>query len=275
MAVARAELLVPAQTAAHSCQESTVAVHPVTHPRVRPVMPQEDARLGLLTESPPKRYPVQAPAQQLLNTPMVQSLQKSCSHDRYLPHAFVSSGPDPWRPPVPHCPASGPWGHAPSQCQLTARELARCHRCPHLPAAPGSHPTPQTAFSSGALWQMAERRKDPRGFSSESGRQRCVGRARGESKRGMSQGRINQGREQTQLWSVQPQLGPLLPPMDANHQSPTLATQQRTHFREPVAHLMAASSLPSRGLVNPGNSWAEAEEASFISISAVDSMLGA
>lgn len=61
MAVARAELLVPAQTAAHSCQESTVAVHPVTHPRVWPVTPQENARPELLMESPPKRYPVQEP----------------------------------------------------------------------------------------------------------------------------------------------------------------------------------------------------------------------
>lgn len=69
--------------------------------------------------------------------------------------------------------------------------------------------------------------------------------------------------------------GRLLPPMDGNHLSPTLATQKRTHFREPVVHLTAGSSLPSRDLVNPGNSWAEAEEASFISISAVDSMLGA
>lgn len=69
--------------------------------------------------------------------------------------------------------------------------------------------------------------------------------------------------------------GALLPPMDACHLSPTLTTEQRTHFREPVAHLRAASSLPSRGLVNPGNSWAEAEEASYSSMLATDSMLGA
>lgn len=81
-----------------------------------------------------------------------------------------------------------------------------------------------------------------------------MGRARGASKQGMSQ-----GREQTRLWSVQP---------------PTLATEQRTHLREPEAHLRVASSLPARGLVNPGNSWTEAE-ASFISMLAVDSLLGA
>lgn len=62
--------------------------------------------------------------------------------------------------------------------------------------------------------------------------------------------------------------------MDAAHLPPTLATEQRTYLREPAAHLRVASSLPARGLVNQGNSWAEAE-ASFISMPAVDSMLGA
>lgn len=142
-------------------RSSTVAVHPVTHRRVWPTTPQEDARPELRTEPPHKCYPVQVLAEQPLNTPLLQSPQKSCSHVRYLPQAFVSFGPDPWRPPVPPWPAPGPWSHAPSQCQLTAGELARCHRGPHLPAAPGSHPTAQTASSSGALWQMAERRRDP------------------------------------------------------------------------------------------------------------------
>lgn len=41
-----------------------------------------------------------------------------------------------------------------------------------------------------------------------------------------------------------------------------------------MAHLTAASSLPARGLVNPGNCWAEAE-ASFISVPAMNSKLGA
>lgn len=59
---------------------------------------------------------------------------------------------------------------------LTAEELARCHRrCPYLPAAPGSHPTLRIAFSSGALWQTAEREKTQRGLNSEGGR--GVGRA--------------------------------------------------------------------------------------------------
>lgn len=131
-------------------RSSTVAVHPVTQPRVWPATPQEDTRPELLTESPPKCYPVQEPAQQLLNTPPVQSQQKSCPHVRHLPQVFVCFGPVPWRPPVLHCPpqALEPCTLA---CRLTAGGLARCHRRPHLPAVPGSRPAPQTAFSSGAL----------------------------------------------------------------------------------------------------------------------------
>lgn len=48
----------------------------------------------------------------------------------------------------------------------------------------------------------------------------------------------------------------LLPPSTTSYPC-ALATEQRTHFREPVAHLGAASSLPARGLANPGNSWAD------------------
>lgn len=61
----------------------------------------------------------------------------------------------------------GPQSHAPSQRQLTAEGSAPRCRCHCLPAAPGSRPTPQTAFSSGALWEprWQERRKEqPRGL---------------------------------------------------------------------------------------------------------------
>lgn len=52
--------------------------------------------------------------------------------------------------------------HIPSWCQLTAEGFAPHCRPHRLPAAPGSRPTPQTAFSSGALWEprWQERRKE-------------------------------------------------------------------------------------------------------------------
>lgn len=66
----------------------------------------------------------------------------------------------------------GPCSLVPSRRQLTAEGAALHRRSRCLPAAPGSRPTPQTAFSSGALWEprWQERRKEqPRGL--EAGKQ--------------------------------------------------------------------------------------------------------
>lgn len=95
-------------------------------------------------------------------------------------------------------PSSGPCGHVPARCQLTAEGFApHCHpRC--LPAAPGSRPTPQTAFSSGALWapRWHERRKEqPRGL--EAGRGRWQGgreEGEGEQNGGWGRGMGTQGK---------------------------------------------------------------------------------
>lgn len=80
-------------------------------------------------------------------------------------------------------------------------------------------------------WQKGE--GTPRGFSSESGRQRCVGWAPGESEWGAG-GKVIQGREQTQLWSVQPQ---------PRSRGPTLGSQWPT---SPEACLLPAVQRPSQ-----------------------------
>lgn len=229
--VDRAELQVPAQRAAQSCQELYSGCAPSPIPESGQPL-QEDAR----PESPPKCYPVQEPAQQLLNTPLVQSQQKSCPHVRYLPRAFVSFSPDPWRPPVPHCAAPGPWTVYPRRAssQLESLLAVTVVRIFQLLQDPIQNRRPLFLRGLCGRWRKGE--KTPRGFGSESGRQRCVGRARGESKWGMRQAGINHGGEQTQLWSVQPQLGlsclpwmpvTCLPPLPQN-KGPTLGSQWPT-----------------------------------------------
>lgn len=105
------------------------------------------------------------------------------------------------------CPQSpGPWSHVPSRCQLAAEGFApHCHfHC--LPAAPGSRPTSQTAFSSGALWEprWQERRKEqPRGLGGGKREPEGRERERGEQNGGRGgergekarRGRGHEGRE--------------------------------------------------------------------------------
>lgn len=86
--------------------------------------------------------------------------------------------------------------------QLTAEGSAR-HRRPHcLPAAPGSRPTPQTAFSSGVLWEprWQERRKEqPRGLGVRK-RETTEREREGESKQAAGEG--DSGRHRGKGWEV-------------------------------------------------------------------------
>ena len=76
------------------------------------------------------------------------------------------------------------------RCQLTAEGSAPRRHSHCLPAAPGSRPTPQTAFSSGVLWEprWQERRKEqPRGLGGRK-REMTEREREGKSKKGAGGG---------------------------------------------------------------------------------------